>query len=263
MNLIDIHTHAFPDFLAEKAIAALAEKSAPYKPHLDGTINSLISSMDKAGIDICFIAHIATKPGQAKSILNWSKEIESKRIKSLGSIHPGSTDWQNEIDQFYNAGVKGIKFHPLYQNFAINCKNMFPIYEYLSDKNMFILFHAGYDIGFPGDESASPDKILEIIKNFPNLKIIAAHLGGWHYWDKVLELLCGKNVYFETSFLHEVDETLLKKIFSKHDQDKIVFGTDSPWLDQKSQVQFVKNLYFINEDAKERIFSKNILSLIK
>ncbi|MCK4796224.1 MAG: amidohydrolase family protein, partial [Spirochaetes bacterium] len=194
-KIIDVHTHAFPDFLAEKAIFSLAENSKEYKPFTDGTINGLLESMKKSGIEKSFIANIATKPEQVIPILDWSKKIHSNKIIPLGSFHPQSDNWQQEIDAIRNAGLPGIKLHPMYQNFTIDDKSMFPIYEYISQKKLFILMHAGYDVAFPKDRRALPFRIKNIIKDFPKLILIAAHLGAWRDWKNAAYELIGKNVF--------------------------------------------------------------------
>ena len=262
MKIIDVHTHAFSDNLAEKTIKNLEKFTGPYKPFTNGTIGGLLSSMDEAGNYSSGFLNIATKPGQAAPIRKWSKGIASERIIPIGSIHPDDINWQNDLNAFSEDGIKGIKFHPMYQNFAIDEKKMFPIYEYMAASEMFVIFHAGNDIVFPGSKLASVDKICNIIKNFPKLKIIAAHFGGWQEWPAVYECLCGKDIFIETSFINEVDETLRNSILRKHDSNRFLFGTDSPWANQKTQVEFIKNLTVINDDFKEKILSKNIKSLL-
>lgn len=263
MKIVDVHTHAFPGNLAEKAIRNLAKSTGPYKPFTNGTIGGLLSSMDEAGIHSSFVLSIATKPEQAVPIRIWAKEIASERIIPLGSVHPDSTTWQNDLDGFKANGIKGIKLHAMYQNFAVDEERMFPIYEYVAASKMFIIFHAGNDIAFPGNTLASVDKISNIVKNFPKLKIIAAHFGGWREWPAVYEHLCGKDIFIETSFIHEVDEKLRNNILLNHDQNRFLFGTDSPWSSQKAQVEFIKNLPVIDDDFKEKILCKNVNLLLR
>ena len=262
MKIIDVHTHAFPDALAEKALTALAENSAPYKPHTDGTINGLLKSMNKYEIDISVIANIATKKEQFQPILNWSKSIHSGRIIPLGSVHPDSGDPQGEVTAFKDAGFPGIKLHPMYQNFNIDDRRIYPIYEAISYNGMFLLVHSGYDIAFPADRRASVEKTLKVIKDFPELKIIAAHFGAWRDSEGVQETLAGKNIYFDTSFIEEADEAAAKNILKKHDMDKFVFGSDSPWLDQGDEISNILKLKLKDED-NEKIFYGNISALLK
>ncbi|MBN2546941.1 MAG: amidohydrolase family protein [Spirochaetes bacterium] len=260
-KVIDVHCHAFPDFLAEKAMSALSEHSGPYKPFTDGKISSLLKSMDKANIQTSFIANIATKPEQAKSILEWSKDIHSDRIIPLGSIHPDSTNWENEIDDIKKAGIPGIKLHSMYQDFEVDEKKMLPIYEYIASKNLFVLFHAGYDIAFPEDKRSTPDKFLNVKRLLPELIMICAHVGGWRQWRESLEYIAGNDIYIETSFNKEVEPNILFEIINKHDIDKILFGTDSPWLDQENEINNIIKLK-VTREIRQKIFYDNITQLL-
>jgi hypothetical protein len=262
MRIIDIHAHAFPDNIAAKAMANLRKLNAPYEPFTEGTVSALLSSMDNAGIRTSFVLNVATKPEQAAVIRKWSREISSERIAPVGSVHPDSANFREEIAGFQADGVKGIKFQPMYQNFAIDEKRMFPIYEQIAASGMFLVFHSGEDIAFPGSRNCSVDKIARVAASFPELKIVAAHFGGWRAWPEVLQHLCGKNIFIETSFMHEVEGQLRGRILSRHDRQRFLFGTDSPWGDQKAQVEFIRNLPDIDEDFKEGIFFRNVALLL-
>ncbi|OQB69287.1 MAG: Amidohydrolase [Spirochaetes bacterium ADurb.Bin133] len=255
-KIIDFHTHAFPDFLAEKAVTKLAEHSGEYKPFHMGSIKELLASMDGAGVDKSLVANIATKPEQIASILKWSGEIRSDRILPLASFYPNNPNWQSDVEAIKKSGFRGIKLHPLYQNFFIDDENLFDIYDRLQTEEIFILFHAGYDIAFGKQDNAAPFRIAKILKEFPRLTIIASHMGSWKDWDNVLALLSGKNLYFDTSFIHEIEPALRDKILSKHNDEFFLFGSDSPWLSQKQQIDFIDGLN-ISSDYKEKIFYKN------
>jgi uncharacterized protein len=260
--IIDVHTHIFPDFLAEKAIASLSENSKPYFPHTDGTAHGLLTSMKENGITASFVANIATKPEQARPILDWSLTVRSEKIIPLGSIYPASKTWKTEIDEIKKSNLPGIKLHALYQNFNLDDKSLYPIYNYIVNNNLFLLIHAGYDIAFPTAVNALPVRVSKVIKDFPDLKLIVAHLGGWRDWENAYKYLIGENVYLETSFIHEVESDLQLKIIQNHNPNLILFGTDSPWLSQKEQIAAI-NKIDISNDIKEKIFYKNAINLLK
>ena len=259
--IIDIHTHAFPDFLAQRALAVLAEKSGPYQPVLDGTIRGLLQSMDEARVTRACVASIATRPQQAAAILAWSREIASDRIVPLGSVHPRSPAWEQEIDAIADTGLVGIKLHPHYQSFVVDETRYFAFYEKLASRRLFVLFHAGYDIAFPEDECAAPERLARVHDAIPNLVMIAAHVGGWHAWGRVLKHLVGRSVFLDTSFVQEVAAPVLEQILSRHDRQRILFGSDTPWLPQSESVEHVLRLP-IDADYKDQIFQRNALALL-
>lgn len=258
--IFDVHTHAFPDFLAGKAMAALSEPLGDWKPTRDGTLASLTASMDAAGVHRAFLANIATRPEQAKTILRWSLQIRNDRILPLGSIHPGSTNWEQELEAFAQAGFPGLKLHPQYQGFVLDAAELMPIYRRAAQLGLFVLFHAGFDIAFPGNDHASPKRLARVRTEVDDLVMIAAHLGGWQAWDEVEEHLVGREIYLDTSYVHQLPPKQLERIFNRHSQDRIVFGSDTPWLSQKDCVARVRNLP-ITQTAVSKILGGNALSL--
>ena len=59
-------------------------------------------------------------------------------------------------------------------------------------------------------------------------------------WEETYELLAGKDVYFDTAFsLNEIDENLFKKILNKHGEDRVLFATDCPWRDMKTDLSTI------------------------
>ena len=87
--LIDFHTHAFPDRIAQRAVSGLSQGCGGMVPQTDGTLNSLKEQMDKDGVDISVVLSIATNPKQQTNVNNFAMEInQDDRIIAFGSIHP-------------------------------------------------------------------------------------------------------------------------------------------------------------------------------
>ena len=256
-GVIDFHTHAFPDSLAARAVAKLSE-AAGISPSYDGTVKGLLSSMDRAGIEKSVVLNIATKPSQVKDIIKWCLEIKSERIIPFASIHPGNTELDELFKKIKGEGLTGIKLHPMYQDFYADDEKMHPIYDGLQRYGLTALFHCGYDIAFPGDTRASVERIMNVKKRFPSMKLIASHTGGWKDWSSVLGQMAGCDIYIELSMTSQYmdDISILGRILEKHPPDKILFGTDSPWGDQKREVEFFKK-YFSDELLREGVFCLN------
>jgi hypothetical protein len=159
MMVTDFHAHAFPDALAERAIAVLDAETDEVDACLDGRLSSLLTSMDKAGIDRAVLCSIATKPAQFDPILAWSRQIASERIIPFPSIHPRDPNAVKRVDTIADAGFQGIKFHPYYQDFDLDDDGMFPVYERIRDRNLLVTFHTGFDIAFPRIRRADPKRV--------------------------------------------------------------------------------------------------------
>jgi len=261
LKIIDIHTHVFPDEIAAKTINFLAE-GANADVFLNGTVSALKESMKIAGIDISVNQPISTNPSQVQSINNWAREIEDDRIISFGTIHPLFEAFDDEIRRMRKLGIKGVKFHPDYQKFYPDDESVFPIYESLVENDIIILFHAGVDIGLYPPVHATPQRLSKVLDNFPDMKLIAAHLGGYERWDDVEKYLVGRDVFLDTSYVMDyMKSDRFVSIMRKHGFDKILFATDSPWKPQAEEVEKIGSLP-IPEEVKEDIFYRNANRLL-
>jgi len=259
--VIDIHTHAFPDHIALKAIPAL-EQEGGIKAYLDGTVAALLDSMDRSGIQQSVLCSIATKPEQFDPILQWSKTIRSERIEPFPSLHPKDPQLLEHLEMMHAEGFKGVKMHSYYQDYFLDDARLFPLYERMSQLGMILVIHAGYDIAFSRVRRADPGRIVEVCRQFPDLKLIATHLGGWDEWSDVRDLLAGKPIYMEISFaLDFLDQKRIREIMLAHPAEYLLFGTDSPWTDQATTLKLLTKLKLPNT-LFEQIISGNARRLL-
>ena len=261
MNVMDIHTHAFADDIAPKALEAV-QKSSGEKALLDGTVSDLKRSMASARIAFSVIQPVATKPSQVRAINAWASQIGGNGILPFGTLYPGQPDWEDEVERMKRMGFSGVKLHPDYQNFDPDDRAFFPIYEKLQAEGLIVLCHAGDDISFPSPGRGTPKRFLRIVEHFPDLSIIAAHLGGFRMWDEVEAVLVGKDIYLDTSYVFgylETERTI--GIMERHGFDRILFGTDSPWRDQQEEIQNILRLD-IPDEAKSKILGGNAHKLL-
>lgn len=260
--VIDFHVHCFADELAEKAVSLLSERAGT-PPRLDGTVADVKRSMKEAGVDRSVILPIATKPSQAKKINDWAAEIQSDEIIAFGSIHPNDPEWKQELQRIKGLGLKGIKFHPDYQLFYVDEERMFPIYEEIFALGLIVVFHAGVDIGLPAPYHCEPHRLLKLVKAFPGAAIVAAHMGGYSYWDDVERLLLGEDIYLDTAYSlgHMSDEQALR-IIKGHGPQKILFASDSPWGAQGEDIDRLRKLG-LGESIEKAILGENAQKLLQ
>ncbi len=255
MNIIDFHTHAFPDELAARAVPLLEEEGG-VSAFTDGTVASLLDSMDAAGISAAVIASIATKKEQFSSILEWSLSIASKRLFPFPSIHPEDGDITGGIKKIKEGGFKGIKLHPYYQRFRADGKEMYPLYEEAQAAGLIVLMHTGYDIAFPRDRIAGPEAVLAIADGFPRLKLVTTHFGAWEDWDAVEEFLLGKEIFMDISYsIPFLGAERVKSYLLRHPKEYLIFGSDSPWDDQSKLVETVLEMDLGTERSEHLLYS--------
>lgn len=241
-RIIDIHTHAFPDAVAEKAMPKL-EGEADLKAALDGKLSSLLASMDRAGITHSVVASIATKPGQYDSILAWSRKIASDRLLPFPSVHPQDADVPGKVRAIADAGFRGVKMHPYYQDFKIDEERLWPFYKAVSEEGLVLLMHTGFDIAYPHIRVADPVRTVRVLEAFPDLHMVTSHLAAWMDWDEAEKHLWGRPVYMDFSYsLHMIDKGRARDALLAHPEEYVVFGTDSPWEDQAQAVEIARSL---------------------
>ncbi|MEZ0537993.1 amidohydrolase family protein [Caldicellulosiruptoraceae bacterium PP1] len=260
--IIDFHTHCFPDDLAQRAMKKLSQNSSLSYYH-NGTVNGLKEVAKKAKIDKCIVLPIATKPEQTQTINRWVKSIQDECIISFGTIHPKYQNWQDEINWLKENNFKGIKFHPDYQDFFVDSKEMFPIYDAIIQCGMIMIFHCGVDVAFNPPYHCTPDRLINLLNEFQDAKIVAAHMGGYRFFSDVQKYLIGKNVYLDTSFFFGEEYVgNIEDILKKHGIEKILFATDSPWKDQAREIEYIRNLR-LTDDEKDMILGKNAMRLLE
>jgi len=243
MRITDFHTHAFPDAIAERAMAALLAETEDVVAYLDGRLSSLLRSMDRAGIERAVLCSIATKPAQFEKILAWSESIRCERVIPFPSVHPHDPEVRGQIARIAAAGFRGIKLHPYYQDFDIDDPRVFPIYEELSAHGLVLLCHTGFDVAFPRVPRADPRRIAAVMGRFPDLTFVAPHLGSWEDWEAVEAHLLGTPVYLDTSYsLHMMTPERARALLRRHPAERVLFGTDSPWRDQTEALAEIRRL---------------------
>ncbi len=258
--IIDIHTHAWPEKISGKAREFL-ESLFHVQMVGDPTVTTLLHAMDKCGIDLSVICGVAARPEQVPSINNWLFSVRSERLKVFCALHPAYEKWTEEISRIADQG-DGVKLQPEFQNFYVDSEAVFPLYERLERDQIPVLFHCGEELSGTMLVRSSPERILAVKEKFPHLCIIAAHFGGFRLWKDVKKYLLGKDIYLDTSFFFPYlspDEII--SFLTSHPDDRLLFGTDFPLVDQKEDIRFLENLD-ISTSLRRKIFSENAQRLL-
>lgn len=266
--IIDFHTHIFPHKIAKSTLDHL-EKLSDGKANTDGTYEGLIRDMVKSGVDISVALPVVTKPSQFDSISRFAIEINKfseengKRIISFSGIHPKCEDIKGKMKFLKENGILGVKIHPDYQDTFIDDDGYLEILKSAKDLDMIVVTHSGVDNGFLGQPIKCPPELAKkVLRKIGHDKFVLAHYGAFKQWEEVYTTLAGENVYFDTAFTFPfIEEQTFIKILEKHGEDKILFATDSPWDDVKSDLDIFSK-YNISTDVKEKILYKNALKLL-
>lgn len=281
--VIDFHTHTFPEKIVDKAVATLASNSGT-SAFAVATVNGLLDSMQKSGVDRAVILPVATAPRQVEHINDASaqlnEEYADRGLFSLGAMHPDFSNYKHELARVQELGLKGIKLHSVYQQIDIDDMRTLQVLDRCAELGLIVVCHGGPDIGFPGLHHADVEKEYNALKAIPDVKIVLAHMGGWMQWDKALELLPQTNAMIDTAFslgtipyrpevarskkpeeVQMLTEERFLEMVRVFGADRILFGTDCPWSSQKAYVDAIRS-YSLTAPEREAILHGNAERLL-
>lgn len=259
--IIDFHTHIFPEKIAASTVDYLAE-ICNTKPYTKATKESLLSSMNQADITLSVALPVATKASQMDSINRFAAGFQDGPILSFAGIHPDCEDYRKALLAIKQAGFKGIKLHPDYQNVYFNDIRYKRMIDFASELDLIVVVHAGMDPKCPQDIHCTPKMAREVIDEVAPERLVLAHFGGNQMTGEVEEQLIGQPVYLDTAVvLNYLKEEEFIRLARNHGMDRILFATDSPWAGQTEFVEKIRQSA-LTEKEKEQIFSENARRLL-
>ena len=273
-EVIDFHTHNFPDVLAPRAIESMARKlRGSLVPFGDGTVATQLRDMAAAGVDKAVVCPVATKPAQFQTILDRAKAVRdgefgeeaANRLVQLCSVHPADPDFEGHIGQVAAAGFKGVKVHPYYQGFSLGDPKVVPYFRAVRDAGLFVIAHCGIDLGFvEAPMVCGPAKLATPLKAVPGRKLVAAHLGGCggnppHATDALLEF---ENCFLDTAVVNVCDDDAeCRRVMSEWPAERLLFATDYFWRDERFVAGWVRQCR-PDPAEQELVFSENAHRLL-
>jgi len=164
-------------------------------------------------------------------------------------------------------GARGIKLHPVVQRFEPSDPRMRPVFEACRDLGLTVLSHTGSAKG--GERFAEPSGFAEVVRDFPGLNVLLAHLGGGQ-WGQTLELaqafpslvfdLC--EIVEWTGAPNAPTAEQLGQIIADIGPERVMLGTDFPWYDLDHTLELVMDLPILSAEQKEAILGANAVRIL-
>ncbi|MEO6906416.1 MAG: amidohydrolase family protein [Abditibacteriaceae bacterium] len=119
----------------------------------------------------------------------------------------------------------GIKIHPEEHLYPIK-EHGKVLFEFAQEQNAVILTHSGEERSLPGD-------FVQFADDFPDVKLILAHLGCGYdgdptYQVRAIQKTTSENVYVDTSSAQSITPRLIEWAVEEIGAEKILYGTDTP-----------------------------------
>lgn len=258
-EIIDAHSHIFPEKIAEIATESIGKfYEMPMTGY--GVSEKLIESGKKIGVSRYLVCSTATTQHQISAINHFiSAECKAHpEFYGFGTTHADSENLNADVEEILSLGLHGVKLHPDFQKFNADAPEAYEIYERIEGK-LPLLIHCGdnrYDF-------SAPHRIANIHKNFPKLKILAAHLGGYQRWDDAEKLLVAdETLKFDiSSSLAFMSPEKAAHIIHTYGSENCFFGSDFPMWSHEEELERFFALG-LTEEENRMILSENIKSFL-
>jgi predicted TIM-barrel fold metal-dependent hydrolase len=157
-----------------------------------------------------------------------------EKVIPFCSVDPNDGDASRELKRCVKEmGMEGLKLGPIYQHFTPTSAKAGKVFETAQELEIPVLIHQGTT--FVRDaplEFANPVLLDKVARDYPDLRMIVAHLG--HPWEDETVALIRKqpNIFSDISGLTYRPSRLYLKLLSCLEygvMKKLVFGSDFPF----------------------------------
>lgn len=257
--IVDVHTHSPNFFMAvDEDEVGVTEVNQSMRPggggiKLQFSEEEHIKGTEGADKVIAFNMAIGSvNPNDVTAA--YAKKYPDRVIGFMG-LDPKQPKVLEELDRcYYDLGLKGIKLGPIYQKFHPLDKRAYAIYARAEQLGLPILFHQGatYPRKAPL-KYANPILLEDVALDFPDLKMVIAHMG--HPWIGETIVLMRKqpNVFADISGLFYRPWQYYQAMALCHEYgrlDKLLFGSDYPIATTKETLEGLRNVNDIVEGTK-------------
>jgi hypothetical protein len=276
--VIDFHTHIFPPRIKQDRAIYLSDPlfkqlytSAKAKL---ATVDDLIESMDKTGIDRSAALNISWRGSErCRETNNYIMEAAARypeRIIGFGTVDPSEPEEAaGEIERCAKSGLKGIGEMRLERSlFSPENRSILDRFvQTLTENRMILLIHCSEPVGhqYQGKGDTTPELIYRLISDYPELSLVCAHWGGglpfYALMPEVKNSLT--KVVFDTAaspFLYTPD--IYGRVADFIGKEKIVFGTDYPLVEQSRGLKEVR-AQCLPTDQEECLLFRNAQHLLE
>ncbi|MCW5556235.1 MAG: amidohydrolase [Verrucomicrobiae bacterium] len=169
------------------------------------------------------------------------------RLIFFASIDPGLPGFEEELERWHqDFKCQGIKIAPIYQGVHPLDPRYRVLFAYCQKHGLPVLTHMAttFSSGVPL-EYARPAHMDQVAIDFPDLKIILAHLG--HPWEgeTIAVIRRNANVYADLSALHYRPWQFynsMRLAYEYRATHKLFFGSDFPFTTTAGSLEGIQNL---------------------
>lgn len=227
MAIVDNHVHIYPDKIAQKATESVGEFYHVPMEGAVGSVSSLLELRGQSPITHSVVCSVAVKPATVVSINNFIASTcqEDDTLIGLAAMHQDFEDPEAELVRAKGLGLLGVKLHPDTQAVDMDDPRLMRVYEVCERMGLALLIHCG-DYRY---DWSHPRRLKRILYEFPDLRVCAAHFGGWSVYDLAVEYLEHENCFLDvSSAMRYIGRRRTRELCELYGRDRMLFGSDFP-----------------------------------
>lgn len=207
--------------------------------------------MVSSGVAISCCLGIANQARHVDRVNEFVAGLSSATRYGFGTVHVDLSVEEN-LASLRRHGVTAVKLHPLFQNFGLSDPRLWEILEAFGS-DIAVITHVGAGGDAHTNGLSSPRMVADIAKQFPDLRLMACHFGGYKILDDAEEMLSGADVVLETSWppsLKTLQPDRVRRLIRNHGAERIVFGSDWPMTSPAEEIAAIEALGLTDVETK-------------
>jgi hypothetical protein len=237
-GLFDVHTH----FLPPRVMAKVREQfdtagpliGRPWRLEYRGDDEVLVETLRGFGVRRFSALAYAHRPGMAEFLNGWSEGFADRTPGCLRSAtlypEPGAAAY---VAARIGTGAEVFKVHVQVGAFDVRDPLLADAWGVLEDAGTPVVIHAGS--GPVGTPYTGPEPVAELLRRFPRLALVIAHLGAPEYADFVAlaetyDRVCVDTTMVFTPFFDDLGAAFPADLLPRlRDlEPKVLLGSDFP-----------------------------------
>lgn len=246
MNRVDFHVNLLPEFARTNVRSSAIPEESPHLRHcfdieITSALNArctpqeILAAMKRAGVNKSVVFSYQWLDAERCRLANETvcKAVSANpdELVGLAVVQPRNPASVNALERCLSMpGIVGVKMKPRWGGFALSDLDLMgPICEMLIEKNCILLTHVSQ--AFHGPTGDQLNNLFALLKAFPRLKVVAAHLGSlagfYHCYEPFRRHT--ENLWFDISLPANVD--WLPHLMRMGNAEKYLYATDWPYVD--------------------------------
>jgi uncharacterized protein len=273
--IIDFHVNLLPEWSRSSFACDLTgetdnlrrnfENPKTKEIHQLADASSIIAAMDRSNVDraICLPYQFqdSNRCRDASSFLVQEIAKHQGRLYGLVVVQPRDPGSLDDLEAaLSNPQIVGLKVKPRWGGFSLSdIAVLGPLCEILTQKNRILMTHLTQSFHpSTGDQLAD---LLNLLRSFPHLKVVAAHLGGFAGVYECYEPVCRHfdNLFIDISLPQSL--AWLPHLMRLGNPNRYLFATDYPYTDFDWMVQRLDEIG-LTASEREAVLGANAARLL-